>query len=198
MKVELHLHTSRYSACAANTPEQMIRRMIRTGYGAVYITEHDAIWPLDELDELRASFPQISIFSGLERTLKAHHLLILGTDDREYLAMDSVAAVLDKAAGEGHLTVLAHPFRWKGGADMLHDGLLPDAIEGRTPNHDSRGGDLSLTLAGGLSLPVVNTGDVHALSFVNHYWIETDRPVVGVDDIRPIILAGEYRNFISI
>ena len=198
MKIELHLHTSRYSACAANTPEQMIRRMIRAGYGAVYITEHDAIWQADELDELRAAFPQINIFSGLEKTLDAHHLLILGTDDREYLTMDSAAAVLDKAAGEGHLTVLCHPFRWKGGADMLHDGLLPDAIEGRTPNHDSRGGDLSLTLATGLSLPVVNTGDVHALSFINHYWIETDRPAARATDIRAIVLAGEYQNFICV
>jgi len=81
---------------------------------------------------------------------------------------------------------------------MLHEGLLPDAIEGRTPNHDSRGGDLSLTTGMGLSLPVVNTGDVHALSFINHYWIETHQEIESADDIYPIIRTGDYENFICV
>lgn len=198
MRIELHCHTNRYSSCAGNTPEQMMRSLIGAGYEAVYITEHDAIWRPDELDELRQSFPEIKIFGSVEKTLASHHLLILGADDPEYLAMDDAKEVLETARYQGHLTVLAHPFRWQGGAEMLHEGLLPDAIEGRTPNHGSRGGDLSLTIAQGLSLPVVNTGDAHAVSMVDQYWIETNQPVESADDIREMVLGGQYRNFISV
>lgn len=62
MKVELHLHTNRYSGCSVNSPEQLVERLIRTGYEAVFITEHSAVWGDDELAELQGHFGQIRIF----------------------------------------------------------------------------------------------------------------------------------------
>ena len=58
MKVELHLHTSRYSACAVCRPAEMMNGLIARGYEAVYITEHDAVWETAELNDLRRQFPQ--------------------------------------------------------------------------------------------------------------------------------------------
>ncbi len=44
MKVELHLHTTRYSGCAVATGGELMERMVEIGYEAVFITEHDAVW----------------------------------------------------------------------------------------------------------------------------------------------------------
>lgn len=193
MKIELHLHTRPYSPCAANTPEQMIGRAVDTGYGAVYITEHDAVWRDSELLALQRGFPQIRIFPGVELSLGTQHLLVLGTSDSDYLRLADPADVLEKARRDGHLTVLAHPFRWRGGAEMLWDGLLPDAIEYRTCNQDLLMSGVALDTARKFHLRVVNAGDVHALSFINRFYIHTERDVECADEIRQIVLDGAYR-----
>jgi len=86
MKVELHLHTSRYSACAINTPEEMMQRLVDTGYEAVYITEHNMVWSDKELDELRAKFPPLKIFPGVELNCGLEgiqHLLVLSATAKD-------------------------------------------------------------------------------------------------------------------
>lgn len=194
MKVELHLHTSRYSQCAVNRPQEMIRRLIETGYDAVYITEHDKIWPGDEIARLQSDFPQIRIFSGLELTIGMQHLLILPADDPTYLLMNDAEEILATAHQEGRLTVLTHPYRWEGGATMLDGGLLPDALEYRSPNQDAEATAKSLAAAERLGLPVINSGDVHTAEYAGWYWVNTDRPIEQPTDIRDIIVEGTYTN----
>jgi len=192
MKVELHLHTSRYSACAIHAPHEMIARLIETGYEAVYITEHDAVWRDDDLEDLRAEFPAIRIFPGVELTLGSQHLLVLGTTDPAYLSLGAERAALEKARRENHLTVLAHPFRWAGSSVMLGGDMLPDAIEYYTANHEPGMAGISRAESIRLKLPLVNASDAHSMDMIAHYWIETHRPVRRADDIRRIVLSGQY------
>jgi len=196
MKVELHLHTNRYSACSINTPETLLGELVRTGYDAVYITEHDAVWSEAEIADLQSEFPQIRIFPGVELTLgrdAAMHLVILGTTDPQYVSMryDHTSA-LEKAQSHGHLTILAHPFRWTGGAALLDRWSLPDAIEFRTSNHDGRMAQQSLIEAERLGIRLVNCGDVHARQMINRFWIETLLPLQQADDIHDIVINGQY------
>jgi predicted metal-dependent phosphoesterase TrpH len=197
MKVELHLHTSRYSLCASAQPNELMLWLMAAGYGAVYITEHHAVWREQELAELRQTFPKLGIFPGVELDLTdspLQHLLVLGTTDPSYLSVSDPAAVLDKARAEGHLTVLAHPYRWEGAAQILDDGLLPDAIECRTCNHDFASAAAARARAEQLGLPSVNAGDVHSLEMIGRFWIETSRPVRRAEDIRQIIVDRAYEN----
>ncbi len=197
MKVELHLHTSRYSGCSQNTPHDLMTRAIETGYDAVFITDHNAVWAEWEIELLQAEFPQIRIFPGVELSLGGglQHLLVLGTTDRLLPDLaDKPAEVLAMARDRGHLTILVHPFRFKGGDEILRKNLLPDAIEHCSPNVNPDQAELARKAGDRLSLPLINSGDTHALSFLDRFWIETHRPVVHADDIREIILAGEYTN----
>jgi len=197
MKVELHLHTMRYSGCAINTPQEMMQRLIETGYQAVYITEHDAVWTDWELEALRKVFPGIRVFPGVELSLggdAGQHVLVLGTNDAEYLDLRTADEVVKRARQDGHLVVLAHPFRWRGSSEMLWNGVMPDALEYRTNNHDFDQASESETAAEKLKLPLVNAGDVHTLGMINRYWIQTRRPLEKADDIRQIVLDGEYEN----
>jgi len=196
MKVELHLHTSRYSGCATATVQQLMKLLIDTGYGAVYITEHDAVWRDWELEAIQQEFGAIRIFPGVEVTVSndpLQHLVVLGTNDPAYLQLTS-AEILHRSRDAGHLTILAHPFRWSGAGEMLEEKLLPDALEYQTCNHDAAQACKAKMTAQRLRVPLVNAGDVHALDFVGRYWIETRRPIEKADDIRQIILGGEYAN----
>ncbi len=197
MKIELHLHTSRYSACSIVQPEQIIHRLVDAHYDGAFITEHEAVWSDAELEVLRTEFPGFDIFPGIERTLYLDgptHMLVLGTNDREYLRIERGNDLLDKAKSEGCLTVLAHPFRWEGAADILDSGHLPDALEYYTNNHEGDQAAISAQVAGELNLPLVNAGDTHALMGADKYWIETDRPFEIAKEIRNIVLDGAYSN----
>ena len=198
MKVELHLHTSAYSGCATNTPDEMMRRLIKCGYEAVYITEHDAVWNDRQLERVRANFPKLKIFPGVEVTLtdfqSVQHLIVLGTNDPDYLQIADEATILGKAADEGHLTILAHPFRWPGGAFMLGKGLRPDALECHTPNHGPQAAQMASTVNNSLGIALVNASDAHSTEMIDQFWIETDSPLEQADDIHQIILKGAYKN----
>ncbi len=197
MKVEMHCHTSRYSACAVNTPQELMREFVRTGYQVVYITEHMTLWPRQELEQLRAEFPQLKIFPGIEWTVSAdplQHVVILGADNPAYLTIGHWRECLQLARAEGHLTVLAHPFRWEGAGNVLAGQDLPDAIEYHTCNQQGEPSRVALEAATRLKLPLVNAGDTHGLHFINRFYIQTAPPVEQPNDIRQIILAGEYRN----
>jgi predicted metal-dependent phosphoesterase TrpH len=197
MKVELHLHTNRHSECAVATPAECMERLVQTGYGAVYITEHDAIWSEWEIAQLQAGYPNLRIFPGVELTLSAdpiQHLVVLGTTDAAYLLLDDPADILAKARAEGHLTILAHPFRWSGAARLLERGLRPDALEGRTSNHNVNEAALAEAEAEKLELRLVHAGDAHGLHSIGRFWIETDRALKRAGDIRAAVLNGRYVN----
>lgn len=203
MKVELHLHTSRHSACSADTPPDLMRKLIDAGYEAVFITEHDAVWPDEAIADLQAAHPDIRIFPGVELTISSlrsfQHLVVLGTSDPAYLGLagsspPDVASILAKARAEGHLTVLAHPCRWDGANDMVQRGFMPDALELRTCNQDARQADVARGIARRFDLRTVNAGDVHSREMVGHFWIEAARPLERPTDVREIVLAGEYAN----
>ena len=198
MKVELHCHTNRYSPCAVSTPAETMERMIHLGYEVVYITEHDAVWLDYELDQLRAGYPDIRIFPGMELSIgdeSVQHLLVLGANDPEYLELEGEDDIFVKAAADGCLTVLAHPFRWEGGADLLAGYNRPDAIEYCTPNQSYPGlQQMAGEAAERLGLPLVNAGDIHAPVMMDRFWIETDQPVRNARDIRRIVLNGHYVN----
>ena len=198
MKIELHLHTSRYSLCALNTPEEMISRLVKLSYDAVFLTEHDAIWDEKEMGELQGQFPLIKIFPGLELTLRSKrgfcHLLILGTKDPTFLEMTDAKAVLDRTRRQGHLTVLAHPFRWDGANEIVTQGYYPDAMEYHSPNQNASQADMARISAEGLCLPLVNSGDAHGVNFLGQFWIETTHPVDSADSLRRMILDGNYKN----
>jgi hypothetical protein len=195
MKIELHCHTTRYSGCAVASPQEVLVEALRLGYQAVFFTEHDATWPERKLRTLRNRFEDIRIFGGVEVTLiTGEHLLVLGTSDAEFTRLgDRPAELLSKARSAGCLTVLAHPFRWQGAHDLLLNGRRCDAMEYLSGNQQGSAAADSLALAGELSLPVVNAGDVHDVDMLGQYWIETDRPVETNGDIREIVLDGAYR-----
>jgi predicted metal-dependent phosphoesterase TrpH len=199
MKVELHCHTSRYSGCSRQAPEEVLAELLRCGYEAVYLTEHNRVWPNDELAELRKEFSGIHIFPGIELSdgILPQDLLVLGTNDPTYVELARASRwpdVLDKARAEEHLTILAHPCRFPQGHDMLHHRLRPDALEYRTGNHDDVMALTTCVIAERRRMPMVNAGDIHAAEMVDHFWVETSRPVERATDIRQIIRERDYHN----
>ena len=201
MKTELHCHTNRYSMCSTNTPEEMLARLIEAEYDVVFITEHNQVWSEGELQKLRRQFPKIKILPGVELTLYNPegfaHMLVLGTNDPDFLGISEAVEILTLAEEQKCLTVLAHPFRFDG-ADWPSRGdakKLPDAIEYFSPNVDSQLAEQARHSADQLGIGLVNSGDVHSIDFIDKFWIETNHPFENAAKLREIILNGDYENF---
>lgn len=69
MRIDCHLHTSRYSGCSRLDPDTACKKALERGLDAVVLTEHQRQWPSEELDALRRRFPNLALYSGLEVTL---------------------------------------------------------------------------------------------------------------------------------
>ena len=196
MKVALHVHTSKYSGCAIADPYRMVEEYANCGFGALFLTEHDIIWPAGELAELQESFPDITIYPGLEMTFYQSdsliHLLVLGVSDPDYLYIATPGALLQRASDDGLLTVLAHPYRYEGSDEILHRGIYPDALEYRSNTHLGSQTDKARESASRYSIRLVNGDDAHRCEDVGHFWIETDKPFQSPHELRSVVLEGAY------
>jgi len=200
VKIELHCHTAPRSHCAGSTPDELLSVYSDAGYGAVFITDHDTVWPEEDIKALQARHPRIRIFPGIERSignLGDVHLLILGTNDPSYLETDDPAVLIPKARSDGYVTVLAHPCIRAESANILKIGIFPDAIEYRTGSQGGRHAEIAKNVAYVFKLPLLNSGDVHHTTQINQFWIETAAPLTTIDDLRDIIFRGTYQNRVS-
>src|SRR6187200_2127761 len=78
MKFDLHMHTKRYSPDSDIDPFHLLRQAKLNGLDGIVITEHDRLWPEDELEELRAAQPDLIILGGIEVSARDGDVLCYG------------------------------------------------------------------------------------------------------------------------
>lgn len=130
MLVDLHVHTSRYSACGKSSPEEMVERALEVGLDALVFTEHHVIWPERELKALQSAYPEVHIYSGVEiETAEGEDLLVYGVPAGFPCERHTPAAdVVRDARLRGGFVTLAHPLRYRETSlDVLN--ARPDGIE---------------------------------------------------------------------
>ncbi len=190
MLIDLHCHTLPRSRCSALKPEQLIDLARSRGLDGVCLTEHDALWPPDELAELceRTRFP---VFSGIELTTDMGHVLAFGLSSGS-AAFASARAAFDAARASGGLLFLAHPAR---------DGLLRvthETIEFFESVEALNGSDTRLQnvaasgLAHGFRLPGIGGSDAHSAEEVGRVATRFARKLTTNDDLLNALRAGDY------
>ncbi len=116
MLIDLHTHTSRYSACSVLQPDDLCQLSIERGLDAIVLTEHFVLWSPQERDALQKKYPQLRIFRGVEISVREGYdvICITAEEDLDVVSMLSVLEVrelLGPALEESFLFV-AHPFRF--------------------------------------------------------------------------------------
>jgi predicted metal-dependent phosphoesterase TrpH len=113
MKFDLHMHTRRYSHDAASDPFDLVRAANAAGLDGIVITEHDTLWPEDELEELRAAAPDLVVLGGVEITGLGGDVLCYGVTDLSRLPRGTPWPELCREVErQGGVAVAAHPNRW--------------------------------------------------------------------------------------
>jgi predicted metal-dependent phosphoesterase TrpH len=192
-RIDLHVHTGRYSACAETVaPQEVAARARAAGLHAVVLTDHDMLWELEELLPLRAAAPEMRLFRGIECSTSSGHLVVIGLDDAGALhrGIDFAEAVRI-ARRAGAAVILAHPYR-DGQPEALPLGEI-DALEIASTSFSQEESLRSIHLARSLGKPQVAASDAHALSRIG--WAYTSFPRLPADErgLAEMIRAGEGR-----
>lgn len=171
-RVDLHVHTRRFSACAETLdPGQLPLVMARRGLHGVVLTEHDQLWPREEIAALNRGLKGSRIYRGVEVSSRNGHFLVIGLDDmegiRKGMAVDDLVA---KARSVNAVVVWAHPLNNYGNiSHPLTLETMPPGIHavetasGRT-RKDAAG--QALTYARRMGCTAVGGSDAHVIDQV--------------------------------
>lgn len=192
-RIDLHVHTGRYSQCAEMLDPYLIEDFaLRSGVSGVVLTEHDMQWQDEEIELLRASLPRIAIFRGIEVSADGCHLLVIGMDDTGGLMRGAnLKEIVRQTAVDEAAVILAHPFRDADpGALPLH---LVDAVEIASTSFTQNESKRARQLAMELRKPAVAASDAHALTRVGWAWTEFPRMPADEAELARLIRDGAGR-----
>ncbi len=129
MLLELHCHSSRYSACSVLTPLELVRAARAKALQGIVLTEHHRLWSDEELRALRIEAEvenQFAILSGQEVSTDKGHVLVYGAG--ESIEPGETLAQLRKRFPRAAL-VLAHPYR---GGRAVRPSTMESWLLGKT------------------------------------------------------------------
>ena len=161
MLIDLHNHTLPLSIDSGLRPEALIARARERGLDGLCLTEHDRLWPPDDVARLRDRTGFL-ILAGCEITTRIGHVIAIGLRELRNDFHD-LAALRQAADRDGAILIAAHPLR-DGQRIAAHRELLSwfDAIEGYNGSESAGHNRLATHLAGELGLPATGGSDAHA------------------------------------
>jgi predicted metal-dependent phosphoesterase TrpH len=106
---ELHAHASERSLDSGARAELLALQAAKRGLDGICLTDHNALWPEQELREL-SERAGITVLSGMELGTDAGHVLVYGLPRYapELLLLERLRSIVEY---EGAAMVLAHPMR---------------------------------------------------------------------------------------
>jgi hypothetical protein len=195
MLIDLHVHTSRYSACGRSTPEEMIERAIELGLRGLVFTEHNVLWPEAELAELQAAYPGIRLYRGFEvNAAGGDDYLVYGVTDPELMitGIDD-AELISQAQALGGAVVLAHPYRYLPDAPEALEQHPVDGIEIMSSNIYNYAHKPAAALAQRMGVPAIAASDGHHTTMLGMYAMEIERLPDGEHDLVRMLRSGEMQ-----
>jgi len=198
IRIDLHVHTSRYSPCSRIDPARLVNQAQRAGLDGLVITEHNRQWPQEELDELvtRSQAPGFILFSGLEYTSTQGDVLIYGlTPEQADVFQPGLEPeeVVHRVADLGGLCVAAHPTRAGAGFDERILNIPFAALEVASATMKEHEQRLAARLAAGMGIPGVAASDAHLAKEIGACCTEFDAAVRSAKDLHDALRSGRFR-----
>ena len=191
MLIDLHCHTRVYSSCSVLTPEALVRAARAAGLDGVCITEHDALWPAEDLRRL-ADELDFLVLAGVEASTEAGHVLVYGLSDYGP-ELASLKSLRRRADEQGALLYLSHPAR---PSQASRQSLQRDSLDSLETHNGSEGviaNEAAQRLAASYRLPGIGGSDAHSVREVGTCATEFQNTVRSTEDLLRELRAGRYR-----
>ncbi len=171
-RLDLHVHMGRLSARNQKLdPQQLVAAAIRCGLQGIVISEHDWMWPAQEIDALNRLSDQVRIFRGIEVSSRNGHFLVIGMDNLRGVSPGiGIIELVHKVKRSNAAIIWAHPYRQdKDAPEPLDAADMPPGIHAVEVASSNMGGDetdLALTCAVRIGCAAVGGSDAHCLNQV--------------------------------
>jgi predicted metal-dependent phosphoesterase TrpH len=193
MRIDHHIHTSRYSPDSEIDPLELVERARAIGMDAVVITEHDYQWDPQELAELAARAAPLRVFAGAEISAREGHFLVYGLDSLDEVPVGiDLTALLQVVRRNEAAIVAAHPFRWDQPFDAIvaEHGPVFDALELVSKNVSRETRSRTEALLRAYPMGATGSSDAHEIDTLGCYYTEFDHPI---DSITEFVTALKAR-----
>lgn len=165
--MDLHVHTSRYSPCAETIdPEDLGLVMEKAGLDGLVITEHDHLWPAEEIARLNRSLKNRHIYRGVEVSSSNGHFIVIGLDEMDGIAPGiSLDKLMPVIHSHDAAIIWAHPFlRYGSIPEPLNGFRMPpglDAVEAASGVTNGKDSAATLAMARRMGWAIVGGSDAH-------------------------------------
>lgn len=126
-RYDLHVHTDA-SPCSGAAPRAVAEAAVEAGLDGIAVTDHDTVANVNAVK--RAAPPELDVYTGVEVSTTAGHLLAIGVDTPP--PQTDLETVVDHVHTVGGFAIPAHPFDSlrENCGDRLHSILDQiDAVE---------------------------------------------------------------------
>ncbi|MDF2822393.1 MAG: uncharacterized protein K0R15_2841 [Clostridiales bacterium] len=200
MKIDIHVHTFELSPCGKAPAEEQIKAAIKRGVDAIFFTDHDKLYPQNELDIFNEKYAPFKVYQAIEVSLfengENEHILVLGVHDKRLESKDWNYEELFKFVREnnGYLAI-AHPFRARPTLlpSIDADKYRPDAIELFSVNAGKDKEQIRLNLARELGCHLLTNSDSHDIDTVGGYVNVLENNATTEEEIINQLKKGMYQ-----
>jgi predicted metal-dependent phosphoesterase TrpH len=198
MRIDLHVHTRRHSACSFIDPAALIPTAIQSGLNGVVITEHEYQWTDEELDRLRAEAgtPGFFVAAGFEYHSTRGDVLIYGLPHdacRDFAPGMTPGEVTARADALGGVCIAAHPTREGKDFDLALAECRMTALEVCSTNLRDHERRLAINLAKALGIPPMAASDAHTLTDIGRFATEFDVVIDSMQGLQNALQDGRFR-----
>ena len=198
LRIDIHLHTNRYSPCSVIDPDCLIEQAVKAGLDGVVITEHEYQWSKPDLAELVEKSQEVNylLLAGFEYASRQGDVLIYGlmpAQAQGFIPGMSPQEAVERAHDLGAVCVAAHPTRAGLGFDESILDIPFDGIEVRSVNLKKHEQRLAAQLAESTGLRPIAASDAHELKDVGRYAIEFSDPIQSMSDLQEALRSGRFR-----
>lgn len=206
MLIDLHTHSYPHSDDSFMSVDELIEGSKSLGLDAICLTDHDAFWTTEQIDDL-SNRHNFLIIPGCEINTEAGHVLVFGLGKYEFgmHKPEFLQACVDKAGGA---MIAAHPYRRRfieepaekpgvreemleraGGDEFFQMCQGLEALNGRGLSIQNQ---FSLDLGGMLSVSMTAGSDAHKVEQIGTVATEFERHVSCLADLIKELQAGRF------
>jgi len=204
MRIDLHVHTSEYSACAISTEKEQIEAAIARGLDGIALTEHGFQRAQSYLERLNEKYAPFKIFTGVEVNITGSYedILVIGVPDmtafnggrREYRSIWEYRDLYKFVRERGGFIAVPHPFRYADEVKTDVVNFVPDALELKSKNIDPGNAKLIKTFAKELGVKTIVASDSHHVNDTGIHHLVLHNSVQTDEDLVRELRSGRYEH----
>ncbi len=160
MEVDLHIH-SRYSRDSRSRPEDIVRRAVEVGLGAIAVTDHDTIEGAKACAKIAPK--ELLIVPGVELKSEKGDLLALFIE--EDVRRGTFGDMVEGIRATGGLAIVPHPAVSRLTVDDIR---LADGVEGFNATLCAVDNATSRKMAEEAGLPSIGSSDAHLVNEIGN------------------------------